>query len=253
MIYQPAHLWHLLLNRSERADSTELIEDLTCPATPLATADRVGERSPYREEGEAPELARTPLERLEADVEIGADFRDYGDWKRDEKYPGKEFGWPTNKKRGRSRGSRPWEKMTAILLHTTGCGGMHRKRFLGVPAHMGVCTEATAVLMHPLNAYLYHAHTANKFSMGIEIAGESDITDAQIITARAVVRYCYEERQRMHEGPMVIMGHRMSHSSRSNDPGAKIWKEVGVWAMDTLQIKMGPVVGSGKTIPDSWL
>ncbi len=154
-------------------------------------------------------------------------------------------------KRGRARGVRDWAKCSAIMLHTTGVP-MTAPRFLGVPAHAGIAKDGTIVLMHPTNAYLWHGHTANSFSIGVEISGRSSIEAHQIEPARALVQYLHEDRQQHHEAPMAIMAHRQSHRSRPNDPGKQVWGEVGEWGMSELGLKLGPTVGSGKDIPQEW-
>lgn len=173
-------------------------------------------------------------------------------------YDPEDWGWfrgGTRKKnvprRGRARGTLPWEKRTAIMLHTCAVD-MRSPRFLGCPCHDGISQDGAIVLCHPHNALVYHGHSANRFSIGVEISGKRTITDKQIKSARILLRFITEERQEHHEGQMAIVAHRMSHRSRVNDPDAQIWRELGVWAIDVLGLKLGPTVGSGRTIPIDW-
>lgn len=154
-------------------------------------------------------------------------------------------------KRGRARGVLPWKNRTAIMLHTCAVD-MRAPRFLGCPCHDGISQDGAIVLCHPHNAYLHHGHSANRFSIGVEISGTRTITDKQIKAARILLSYIVDERQEHHEGQMAICGHRQSHRSRVNDPDAQIWRELGVWAIDVLGLKLGPVVGSGRPIPEAW-
>lgn len=191
----------------------------------------------------------TPLERLEAAVTVSRDFRDTDVWDRTKKYNWRKYGWPADKSRGQSRGTRDWEQITTIVVHTAGSNGLHPDRWLGVPSHAAVANDATAVLQHRMQAYLWAAHAANRYSVSLEIAGDRVITPAQIPVARALVRYFFEERQRHVEGQMYIAPHMFSHRSRVNDCGPQIWNEVGVWAMDTFGLELGPVVGTGSGMP----
>lgn len=154
-------------------------------------------------------------------------------------------------KRGRARGVLPWKKRTAIMLHTCAVD-MRAPRFLGCPCHDGISQDGAIVLCHPHNARVFHGHSANGFSIGVEISGKRTIADKQIKSARILLRYIVEDRQEHHEGQMAIVAHCMSHRSRINDPDAQIWRELGVWAIDVLGLKLGPVVGSGRPIPEAW-
>lgn len=191
----------------------------------------------------------TPLEHLEAAVGITRDYRDLEQWDRTRKYDWRKYGWPADKSRGQSRGVIPWENLTTVVVHTAGVTNMHADRWLGVPCHAAVTDAGEAILCHNLNAYLWAAHAANRFSMSLEIAGNRTITDAQILPARELVRYMVDERRRHHDGPMFIMPHRHSHKSRAHDCDEPIWAEVGEWAMRELGLELGPVVGSGRPVP----
>ncbi len=154
-------------------------------------------------------------------------------------------------KRGRARGVLAWSKRTALMLHTTAVP-MSAPRFLGVPAHAGIAKDGTIVLMHPSDAYVWHGHAANRFSIGVEISGRSDIQAHQVEPARILLEYLVADRQQHHEATMAVMAHRQSHRSRRNDPGIHVWGELGEWGMRELGLKMGPTVGSGKDIPQEW-
>jgi hypothetical protein len=211
------------------------------------------------------------LERLRAVANVSRDFRAAGagaEFDRLAKYPPKIYGGNADKSRAQSRGVIAWRNVSTIVLHTAGVDEpthedptatkfvMHPDRWLGVPTHSAVAADATIVLCHELNTYLWAAHTANKFSCSIEIAGNKTITSAQIEAARALLTYHVDElrtqRPRDENGellPVYIAPHRFYHRSRRNDCGAKIWAEVGEWGMRQLGLKLGPVLGSGKGLP----
>lgn len=101
---------------------------------------------------------------------------------------------------------------------------------------------------------LAHGHTANRFSVGLEISGVSNWdAPSQIDRAKALLRY-FQAVRRAHVGPdakCYVMAHRQSHASRVRDPGKQIWQDVGEWAIDELGFELGPVVGSGNNL-DEW-
>lgn len=247
-----------LVGSSERVDVDELAQVFAgfLPDVDLTTnADRDGaERTP----GPDP---RTPLERLEQTpgVVLSRDFRAAGKgaaWDRCRKYDPKIHGYPTDKSRGQSRGVLAWEKVSTIIIHTAGTNGLHPDRWLGVPCHTAVASDATAVLCHELNTYLWAAHAANRYSCSMEIAGNRTITDAQIVVARALLTYMASElRRRRPVGPngkplpVYVAPHKFSHKSRVKDCDTRIWQEVGEWGMRELGLLLGPVVGSGTPLP----
>jgi hypothetical protein len=247
-----------LIGSGERVDVDELAQVFAgwLPDVDLTNnADRDGaERSP----GPDP---LTPLELLEATpgVLVSRDFRAAGkgaEWDRCRKYDPKIHGYPTDKSRGQSRGVLDWAKVSTIVIHTAGTNGLHPDRWLGVPCHAAVASDATAVLCHELNTYLFAAHAANRYSCSLEIAGNRTITDAQIVVARALLRYMAavlrSRRPLLADGspmPLHIAPHKFSHRSRVKDCDTRIWHEVGEWGMDELGLLLGPVVGSGTPLP----
>lgn len=201
----------------------------------------------------------TPLERLEESVGVARDFRAAGtgaEWDRVREYDPKVYGWPKDKSRGQSLGTREWTSIDTIVLHTA-AARLHEDRFLGVPCHLAVADSGGVVLCHYLDAYLAHGHRLNSFSIGIEISGDRTIANGQIIPAREVVRYAVEELRRKHAEvgasmPIKISPHRHGHSSRVNDCDLVIWRAVAEWAIDELGLELGRVVGSGTEIPSGW-
>ena len=204
---------------------------------------------------------QTALERLRGTpgVVVSRDYRDAGRggrWDRVREYNPAIHGWPKNKERGQARGVLPWAQVSTIVLHTAGVEGMGPGRWLGVPCHAAVASDASIVLCHELNSYLWAAHAANRYSCSIEIAGKRTITDEQISAARALLRYTVEElRARRPLGPdgdmlpLHVAPHRFSHRSRGKDCDVAIWESIGVWGMRELGLDLGPVVGSGRPLP----
>lgn len=193
-------------------------------------------------------------------------------------------------KRGRAHGTRDLSGVTALWLHQTAAMLGSPERFLSVPSHAGVDTVARVTLLHPLRAYLYHGHAANRFSIGIEVACRAagiegdgrtfwistkemlsgrvysqlvhEATDEQIVATRHLVRYYIEEVERqaqpLRAQGLVVPGirafgdHRNSHKSRVSDPGSRLHHEVVEWAVREFDLKRGPVVGSGTLSPTVW-
>lgn len=185
-------------------------------------------------------------------VYVSRDFRAAGrgqKYDRVREYDPRAHGYPRNKQRGQARGVLAWEKVTTIVLHTAGVVGMHPDRWLGVPTHVAVANDATVVLCHELNAYLWASHAANRYSCSLEIAGNKTITDAQIVSGRAALRYMVDELRSRRPGPVYVAPHRFSHKSRAQDCGPMIWEKLGEWAMTELGCELGPVVGSGQALP----
>lgn len=205
------------------------------------------ERVPVRDDA-----VDTALDHLRESTIVSRDFREAGRgalWDRVRVYNPAVYGYPKNKQRGQARGVIAWEKITTIVLHTSGVNGLHPDRWLGVPTHVAIANDATVVLCHELNAYLWASHAANRYSCSLEIAGNQTITDAQVDSGRAALRYMVEELRARRVGPVYVAPHRFSHKSRPNDCGPAIWEKLGEWSMDALELQLGPVVGSGRPLP----
>jgi hypothetical protein len=154
--------------------------------------------------------------------------------------------------RARSHGTRKASRVTAIMLHTTDVE-MGWRRFVGVPAPMGVSDDDVALLLFDLLKLLYHGDAANGFSVGLEISGRSACTPTQVLLARALVRYAQAEILAAGggvNGRVAIMCHAMSQGAKPNDCGKQIWQDVGEWAISELGCVLGPVVGTGRPIDD---
>lgn len=73
-------------------------------------------------------------------------------------------------KRGRAQGTRKLQTIRALWLHQTAALIGHDEQFLSVPTQGAVGLDAAALLLHPLRAYMFAAHAANRFSISIEVA-----------------------------------------------------------------------------------
>ena len=129
---------------------------------------------------------------------------------------------------------------------------MTTNRGLGIPCHLYIPRDKAIVLCHQLTRLVAHGHRGNSYCVGCEISGVSDWDiETQVPRVRQVLRYFQDCRNTYVEDgtPCYVCAHRQSHKSRPNDPGSKIWRDCGEWAIEELGFKLGPVVGSGIPIP----
>ncbi len=231
--------------------------------------------NPQPEPMPPPYPRETPLSRLYAEqAKRGKKVFDCRGYPRNKDYDWREWGWPPNKKRGRAYGLRDWSKVTAVMLHRPGNpdADWHHKRWLGVPVQLAVADDDTGVLLHPLNALCHAGHLGNDdFCVHVEFG-----YGASPAAMRAMVRYAVSEirangggvnwsgpvesgplkgRFGYHPGRVALLSHGMVTNKRDNrkDCGAFVWQNV---ARPLIQqdpgIVMGPVIGSGKPIPEHW-
>jgi hypothetical protein len=238
-----------------RVDSAEAT---ACEAGQLAKVDleHNGCADPSERDDSTPEPV-TPYERLAASHGIVRDFRQAGHgqpWDRVKSYPAQPYGWPRDKSRGQSRGVRDWGDIDTVVIHTAGICGLHADRWLGVPCHDAIADDGAIVLCHYHTAYLWAAHALNCRSISLEIGGDRTIAPTQIEPARALIRYMVEDLRAHRDAgaPVYLSPHIHGHQSRVRDCDPQIWREVGEWALDTLGLEVGEVMGSGRPIPASW-
>lgn len=185
------------------------------------------------------------------------------------------------KGRGAAHGTRLISNVTALWWHQSAAVLGRPHRYLGVPCHAAVMQNGDIALLHPIVAYVYHGHSANKFSIGIEVdcraagvegdgrtfwrsraekaAGKRyeelvrEPTARQLQSCFALGVYFTEEVDRL-GGEIKAQGfHRNSHSSRTSDPGSRIALNVA----HPLSVRYGqeyggPVVGSGHPTRAEW-
>lgn len=191
---------------------------------------------------------------------------------------------PRTKERGEAKGKRKWKNIKSICLHQTAVDfGTNPRRMLNVPVHGATLRNGKVILLHTPTHYMWHAHSLNKESIGIEVscrtagvhrvertfwlskkekqAGKtypqlvSDPTKIQIEATKELCRY-YIELVGMNGGEIeYIRAHRQGHESRTGDPGSIIWEEVGIPIMEEFGLSCGPIgwtIGSGTPIPQIW-
>ncbi len=227
--------------------------------------------TPERTEAPEPE---TPLERLEASVPGVLDFR----------------GRKRTKSRGKSKGNRKWDKFDAITWHQTAVYFEDPETCLNMPVHAVIMPDGRVVLLHNPTTIMWHAHALNRKSIGIEIAcmaegiegnnntrniprkinpltGKNwtkaewlrkkptmEATDAQIASALALARY-YAELTEENEGSIAYQHtHRQGHSSRTADPGSRIFQKIVEPSSAELKhtIRYNWKRKSGNPIPKKW-
>ena len=217
-----------------------------------------GELTPGPEPG-------TPFERLERwcsenDVTL-VDYRDLKLWPRNKEYgPSSLYGSPKNKKRGSPYGTRSWEKCTCLMVHWTGTGAMAPGRGLGLPCHLYVTVwkgRRYIVLLHQFERKCGHGHSpANTFCAGLEVIGNGENRPGPELVELALRASVYwlESRERAVgvDADSYVCGHIMGHKSRGADPNLELTRGVIEPMIDDHHCKLGPVVGSGRPIRDSW-
>lgn len=191
---------------------------------------------------------------------------------------------PRTKKRGESKGKRKWKNVKGITLHQTAVDfGTNPRRMLNVPVHGATLKDGKIVLLHTPTDYMWHAHSLNKYDIGIEVSCRtagilgnsktfwrskrekenekkykdlvSDPTNIQLEATKELCRY-YIQLVKENGGEIkFIHAHRQGHKSRVSDPGSLIWQKVAIPIMEEFGLSSGPVgwkIGSGKPIPQVW-
>lgn len=172
-----------------------------------------------------------------------------------------------------SRTPRSWSTITGIVLHQTACGLSNKpKRWYKLGAHIGITHDGQIFLVNDLQVWMYHANYLNRFTIGIEIAGNYHGVEGknrtlwekgggphrlhpdQIVAAREACEWICAEAKRQGGRIRKILAHRQGIDDRDADPGQAIWQAVGLWAQDSLGLKNEPLYtrGSGLPIPESW-
>jgi hypothetical protein len=175
------------------------------------------------------------------------------------------------------KGLRSWKQINAIVLHQTGTARLSSdpRHWVHIPAHLGIPQVGSEVfLLHPLVAYLYHANSFNRRSIGIEVGGnhlgiEGDThthwkpgggpntaTDGQIAATRKAIQWVCRQAKANGGEITHIFAHRQSNGIKLADPGERIWSECGFWALQELGLSDGGPgykSGKGKPIPYEWV
>ena len=190
----------------------------------------------------------------------------------------------TKFKRGRAKGWRPWSKVTGITLHQTASGNLHadHRLLLAIPAHAIVHCDGSVSLLHAPTSVVYHGHGLNAQTIGIEIdcraAGTEgdastfwrsttdrllgcsyellvrEATAEQLEAARWLVSKYAGMVEQSGGRIATLWAHRQSHSSRTSDPGSRIWKGVALPMIAALGLVdvSHLTLGTGRAIPKEW-
>lgn len=189
------------------------------------------------------------------------------------------------KSAGRPKGERDWSTVTGITLHQTAVDfGDDPMRMLNVPAHGATLRDGRIVLLNSPTAYMWHGNSLNKTDIGIEVSCRAcgieknpktlwlprkydhldaenrlsmadEATDVQLMATRRLVRY-YIDTVAEHGGQIkYIHAHRQSNKRKPSDPGSRIWREVGQWAIEHHGLVPGDSptwTSGGSPLPDVW-
>lgn len=228
-------------------------------------------------------LIGTPYERLQEALRLnGAQIHDL-----------RQHARTSKQKRGRAHGTRKLASVTALMWHQMAAPISRVRQCLSIPVHGAVLWgSGDVVLLHPIRAYLYGGHVANRFAIHVElgiraagIAGDSrtfwrrktekadgetygtlghELDSKMIVSAQALGRYYVEEHARQSaiaamsgvdpgRGIVAQCFHRNSHKSRTSDPGSRAALEIVKPLCDEYAHEFGgPVVGSGVETAQAW-
>lgn len=163
-------------------------------------------------------------------------------------------------------------EVTAVVIHQTGFFGWKpsNPNWAKIHAHFVVRRSGDVVINYnPEDRMSTGSNNANKFCVTIEHEGnypnasgnfykpekfgKSYLQDApnQVRASRRLVTILHELCPKM----TAIFAHRQWTAERQNCPGPDLWKAVGEWAVDNLNLTDGGAgwqYGSGLPIPEDW-
>lgn len=172
---------------------------------------------------------------------------------------------------------REWTDIQGITLHQTATAkGEEPENFRSMCTHLACTSKGKALLVHNLNAKVYHGHTFNNHDIGIEIDGyfagvEGDLSTfwkpssrpdrrpmtpstAQVTAALGAIEWCMREVEKRGGKIQFIHAHRQSSKDRPSDPGSYVWQHVGMVAKKKWGLKDGgpSFTAGGYPIPREW-
>lgn len=186
--------------------------------------------------------------------------------------------------RGEWKRLRPVKEIIGITLHQTATKDFSPTHpgLSNVPAHAMVHRDGRVSLLHHVQRVVYHGHALNSGTIGIEIACRAagtegdgstfwrsdkekeagtpwthlvaEATDEQLEAARQLCRTYIDLVAELGGAIRGIWAHRQGHSSRTTDPGSRIYKAVA----EQLRLDLGLAdvrdlhLGTGMSIPLSW-
>lgn len=133
--------------------------------------------------------------------------------------------------------------------------------------------------VYPLSYYVYQAQALNRRTLGLEIEGvypglmdDPDTLEREDLlslwkgiptvftkqrekSAKAALRYLFEEGRRLNMPIKYIYAHRQSAQMRRSDPGEEIWRKIVLdYAVPVLGLETRPglTIGTGRSIPEDW-
>ena len=163
------------------------------------------------------------------------------------------------------------EEIKGITLHQTGIDGFGEKAWPKVTAHVGVHSDGRVFLIHPLLEKVWHGHSLNTATVGIEVAGNyprnpqkpdkfwkqgggpSELTPEVKNGIKRAMAFINKEIRKLGGKIEGTYAHRQASKDRGGCPGGGIWQAGAIWAERGLGIKTFPMwVNGGYTIPDYW-
>jgi hypothetical protein len=178
------------------------------------------------------------------------------------------------------------KSIRGIGIHQTACvfgpandSTARYRRALKVPCHALAFRDGVFATAFPMLWYVYHGNELNSFTYGLEIEGQypgllddpstpvredektiwggkaTPLDEQAIETARAALKYLYEEGMRLGSPLQYIWAHRQSNGVKVSDPGQGLWQHVVLdYGVAKLGLKTQPekTWGNGKPVPAQW-
>jgi hypothetical protein len=173
--------------------------------------------------------------------------------------------------------ARPISKVTAIVLHQTGCVmGERPERYDGGGAHVFVTRRGAVIWLHDWDRRVVAANGFNDFTVSVEFDGllygvEGDpktvwdnpatpakeqgmpLTGEQVEAGLDVIRWIVADVARRGGRIEALRAHREASASRRSDPGEAAWTHVALRASRELGLLAGGTpIGDGLHIPREW-
>lgn len=194
--------------------------------------------------------------------------------------------WP-----GPRKYERPWNKITSITVHQTGCNltddlkkakrwyyfeNVNKEGVRSVDslhAHAGITKTGNVYLIHPFNQFVWHAQGLSHAGIGMEINGcfngiaddiktfpkgakkPSRLTPEQIEASKNFIRYVKKILESHGSELKNLIPHRCASNTRRPDCGEEIYKSIVTPMIEELgleKVEKDFKLGKGFTIPEQW-
>ncbi len=172
----------------------------------------------------------------------------------------------------KSRTPRKASQIDSVVLHQMAFSrGADLRKYLKVTAHYIIMRDGQIGQLYNRSTYLNASNGFNRRSIAIEFAGnfpdingrywkprsksswmKNVVTQKQINAGRFLLKYLKKKTPNIR----FVYSHRQSSGLKSNDPGPDIWRGVGEYAIRKLGYDADSrdhVIGTGKSIPNSWI